>query len=66
MMSRRSSKSMGTPCGERYCVPRMRVMPRFVAVTRMGAMSFSSALQERSHGRAAGKSRVGYRGRMNR
>jgi hypothetical protein len=31
-------------------VPLIRVMPRFVATTRMGAMSFSSALQHGSQG----------------
>mmetsp|Transcript_35304 Transcript_35304/g.104435 ORF Transcript_35304/g.104435 Transcript_35304/m.104435 type:complete len:212 (-) Transcript_35304:441-1076(-) len=43
MMSRRSSRSIGIPWGDLYCVPRIFVMPRFVATTSTGAMSFSSA-----------------------
>ena len=31
------------PCGERNSVPRIFVMPRLVATTKMGANSFSNA-----------------------
>lgn len=58
------------PCGERYVVPRILVMPRLVATTRMGAMSFSSALYVcgkcvtvRSQGYRPPKGRVPFRRR---
>eukprot|EP00755_Sulcionema_specki_P021765 Sspe_Gene.74896::Locus_46807_Transcript_1_1_Confidence_1.000_Length_1484::g.74896::m.74896 len=43
MMMRRSRRSMGIPCGLRYSVPRMRAIPRLLAMTTTGARWDSSA-----------------------
>ena len=42
MISSRSKKSSGIPCGPWYFVPRIVVIPRFVARIRMGAILDSS------------------------
>jgi hypothetical protein len=39
----RSNRSTGIPCGDLYLVPRIRVMPRFEAITTSGASSPSRA-----------------------
>jgi hypothetical protein len=42
-MTRRSSRSTGTPCGADMSVPLISQMPRFVAKITMGASELSSA-----------------------
>lgn len=46
----RSNRSIGIPCGDLYFVPRIRVIPRFEAMTTMGARSVSRArLRKEKH-----------------